>query len=97
MVEFTGSVAALTAIDVHVHAEVSSQGGSSLSGELEQAADAYFKIAETRRPTLPEIAAYYREPADGLRGVHRGRRGGHRPAAGAERGGRARRPPPTRT
>ncbi len=58
---FTGSVAALTAIDVHVHAEVSSQGGSSLSGELEQAADAYFKIAETRRPTLPEIAAYYRD------------------------------------
>jgi uncharacterized protein len=52
---------ALTAIDVHVHAEVSSSGAASLSGELAQAADAYFKIADTRRPTLPEIAAYYRE------------------------------------
>ncbi len=52
---------ALTAIDVHVHAEVSSSGAASLSSELEQAAGAYFKIADTRRPTLPEIAAYYRE------------------------------------
>jgi len=55
------NVAALTAIDVHVHAEVSSSGGASLSGELEEASNAYFKIADTRRPTLPEIAAYYRE------------------------------------
>jgi len=52
---------ALTAIDVHVHAEVSSSGGASLSGELAQAADAYFRISDTRRPTLPEIAAYYRD------------------------------------
>ena len=52
---------ALTAIDVHVHAEVSSSGGAALSGELAQAADAYFKIASPHRPTLPEIAAYYRD------------------------------------
>jgi uncharacterized protein len=52
---------ALTAIDVHVHAEVSSSGGASLSGELAEAADAYFKIADSHRPTLPEIAAYYRD------------------------------------
>ena len=52
---------ALTAIDVHVHAEVSSSGGAALSGELAQAADAYFRIAGPHRPTLPEIAAYYRD------------------------------------
>jgi predicted TIM-barrel fold metal-dependent hydrolase len=52
---------ALTAIDVHVHAEVSSRGGGSLPGELEEASNAYFKVADTRRPTLPQIAAYYRE------------------------------------
>ena len=52
---------ALTAIDVHVHAEVSSSGGASLSGELAQAADAYFKIGNPHRPSLPEIAAYYRD------------------------------------
>jgi len=51
----------LTAIDVHVHAEVSSSGGGALSGELAQAADAYFKLGSPHRPTLPEIAAYYRD------------------------------------
>jgi predicted TIM-barrel fold metal-dependent hydrolase len=51
----------LTAIDVHVHAEVSSSGGAALSGELAQAADAYFKTGGPHRPTLPEIAAYYRD------------------------------------
>ncbi|MFC0598211.1 amidohydrolase family protein [Streptomyces palmae] len=50
----------LTAIDVHTHAEVSAKGGTSLSAELDGAAGAYFK-AEHRHPTLPEIAAYYRE------------------------------------
>ena len=52
---------ALTAIDMHVHAEVSSNGSRSLPGELEAASSAYFKIADPRRPTLGEIAAYYRE------------------------------------
>ncbi len=50
----------LVAIDMHTHAEVSSRGHASLSEELDSAAGEYFK-AEHRRPTLPEIAAYYRE------------------------------------
>ncbi|MER6501298.1 amidohydrolase family protein [Streptomyces sp. NPDC001455] len=50
----------LVAIDVHTHAEVSAKGGISLSAELDSAAGAYFK-AEHRHPTLPEIAAHYRE------------------------------------
>ena len=50
----------LIAIDVHTHAEVSAKGQGSLSEELDAAAGDYFK-AEHRRPTLPEIAAYYRE------------------------------------
>lgn len=50
----------LVAIDVHTHAEVSASGQGSLSEELDAAAGDYFK-AEHRRPTLPEIAAYYRE------------------------------------
>jgi uncharacterized protein len=53
--------AGLAAIDVHVYAEVSSSGAGSLPPELEQASGSYFKIGEARRPTLPEIAAYYRE------------------------------------
>ncbi|HEX9359841.1 MAG TPA: amidohydrolase family protein [Streptosporangiaceae bacterium] len=52
---------ALTAIDVHVHAEVSSQGGTSLPAELVEASNAYFRVADRQRPTLGEIAAYYRE------------------------------------
>ena len=55
------NVDALAAIDVHVHAEVSGSGGSSLPAELEQASNSYFKVSDARRPTLPEIAAYYRE------------------------------------
>ncbi|TDC40310.1 amidohydrolase family protein [Micromonospora sp. KC213] len=52
----------LVAIDVHTHAEVSSRGQGSLSAELEAASGEYFKVAhQHRRPTLPEIAAYYRE------------------------------------
>ncbi|GAA1976422.1 amidohydrolase family protein [Catenulispora subtropica] len=50
----------LVAIDVHTHAEVSSSGQGSLSEELDAAAGEYFHAAH-RRPTLPEIAAYYRE------------------------------------
>ncbi|GHF34956.1 amidohydrolase family protein [Streptomyces morookaense] len=50
----------LVAIDVHTHAEVSSRGQASLSDGLDAAAGAYFKAAH-RRPTLPEIAAHYRE------------------------------------
>ncbi len=50
----------LVAIDVHTHAEVSEAGHNSLGADLLEASRAYFK-AERRPPTLPEIAAYYRE------------------------------------
>lgn len=50
----------LVAIDMHTHAEVSAAGHGSLSPELDAAAGEHFK-AEHRRPTLPEIAAHYRE------------------------------------
>jgi uncharacterized protein len=50
----------LIAIDVHTHAEISQAGQGSLSAELQDASRALFN-AERRPPTLPEIAAYYRE------------------------------------
>ncbi|WP_052863504.1 amidohydrolase family protein [Streptomyces niger] len=55
------NVAELVAIDVHTHAEVSAKGQASLDTELADASSAYFKIEGNRKPTLPEIAAYYRE------------------------------------
>ncbi|MET9545001.1 amidohydrolase family protein [Streptomyces sp. NPDC006627] len=52
----------LTAIDVHTHAEVSSRGHASLAEDLDAASTAYFKVeGRTRKPTLEEMAAYYRE------------------------------------
>ncbi|MEV0116734.1 amidohydrolase family protein [Streptomyces sp. NPDC050844] len=54
-------VADLVAIDVHTHAEVSAKGAASLSAELDTASASYFKVEGNRKPTLPEIAAYYRE------------------------------------
>jgi len=51
----------LVAIDVHTHAEISGDGHSSLSGELLAASEAYFKAHGHRQPTIPEMAAYYRE------------------------------------
>lgn len=50
----------LRAIDVHVHAERSRDGHPSLPPELEAAKTAYFGV-DARQPTVPEIAAYYRE------------------------------------
>ncbi len=52
---------ALTAIDVHTHAEVGADGHTSLSGALLAASAAYFKAQGHRQPTIDEIAAYYRE------------------------------------
>ncbi|WP_281283652.1 amidohydrolase family protein [Nonomuraea longispora] len=49
----------LLAIDVHTHAEVSRNGHGSLSPELFEASATYFKAHP--RPTIPEMAAYYRE------------------------------------
>ncbi|TDU03119.1 hypothetical protein EDD99_1536 [Streptomyces sp. 846.5] len=54
-------VDALDAIDVHTHAEVSSKGHSSLSEDLHDASSAYFGVAGDRKPTLEQLAAYYRE------------------------------------
>jgi predicted TIM-barrel fold metal-dependent hydrolase len=55
-------LAGLTAIDVHTHAEVSSRGGASLDDALHEASSAYFKIDNAaRKPTLQEMAAFYRE------------------------------------
>ncbi len=51
---------ALVAIDVHVHAEVSATGHPSLPLHLAEGAAAYFG-ADHRMPTVPEIAAHYRE------------------------------------
>ncbi|MEU6117559.1 amidohydrolase family protein [Streptomyces sp. NPDC047117] len=51
----------LVAIDVHTHAEVSSKGQASLDAGLADASSAYFKVEGNRKPTLPEMAAYYRE------------------------------------
>jgi hypothetical protein len=54
-------VSRLVAIDVHTHAEVSAAGHGSLADELESASTAYFRMEQARRPTLAEMAAYYRE------------------------------------
>ncbi|RNL87034.1 amidohydrolase [Halostreptopolyspora alba] len=54
-------VDSLVAIDVHTHAEVSQEGTTSLNEELHEASSAYFKVEGDRKPTLPEIAAYFRE------------------------------------
>lgn len=50
----------VVAIDVHVHAELSSDGHPSLSPELEAGKAAFFR-AETPQPTIEEIAEHYRE------------------------------------
>jgi predicted TIM-barrel fold metal-dependent hydrolase len=54
-------ISELAAIDVHVHAEVSERGNTSLAPEIERATNEYFGIERTQRPTLTEIAAHYRE------------------------------------
>src|SRR5437762_8241378 len=51
----------LVAIDVHTHAEVSSRiPDDPLWQAMQEASARYFKD-EGPRPTIPEIAAYYRE------------------------------------
>ena len=53
---------AVVAIDMHAHVEVSAlTGRGSLSPELEAAADEYFGVREAGRPTIHEMADYYRE------------------------------------
>ncbi len=59
--ELTIDSDALTAIDVHTHAEVSAGGHGSLSPELFGASAEYFKSHTERQPTIDEMADYYRE------------------------------------
>jgi uncharacterized protein len=55
----------LVAIDVHTHAEVSCrQPVDEVWKEYEDAASKYFKAS--KRPTIPETIAYYRERRIGL-------------------------------
>ncbi len=52
----------LVAIDIHTHAEVSERiANESHSEEVREASDKYFKREDKDRPTLPQIATYYRE------------------------------------
>lgn len=54
-------VSKLTAIDIHVHAEVSCHDPEDpIFGEFLDASTTYFK-ADRRRPTIPETIAHYRE------------------------------------
>src|SRR5690348_14212946 len=52
----------LVAIDVHTHAEVSSRvSDDPLWQAMQEASGAYFKTSDEPRPTISEVAAYYRE------------------------------------
>ena len=53
-------VAAVAAIDVHVHTERSRAGGDPMPPELRAAAQRYFH-ADAFLPTVDDVAAYYRE------------------------------------
>jgi len=53
-------LAGLTAVDVHVHVEADHDGRTSLPEDVAAASAAYFG-ASPHRPTVDEIAAYYRE------------------------------------
>ncbi|MEB3366722.1 amidohydrolase family protein [Saccharopolyspora mangrovi] len=51
----------LVAIDVHTHAEISEDGHGSLSPELFGASEKYFKAEGHRKPSIAEMADYYRQ------------------------------------
>ncbi len=53
-------VAALEAIDVHVHIEIDDHGHASLPPDLVEAAAKYF-TTDVTKPDLDAVAAYYRE------------------------------------
>ena len=53
-------VAAVTAIDVHVHTELSRSGHDPMPATLRAAARSYFKSDEPL-PTVDDVAGYYRE------------------------------------
>jgi predicted TIM-barrel fold metal-dependent hydrolase len=54
-------VGALSAIDVHTHAETDGCGHFSLPEELRAGADKYFGVDGGGPPTLDQLAAYYRD------------------------------------
>ncbi|HEY2419572.1 MAG TPA: amidohydrolase family protein, partial [Steroidobacteraceae bacterium] len=57
----------LIAIDVHTHAEVSCRQDPDPEWQpYEEAAGAYFKAGNKKRPTIAETIAYYRERKIGL-------------------------------
>jgi predicted TIM-barrel fold metal-dependent hydrolase len=51
---------AISALDVHVHVEADDHGHHSLDEELMDASAAYFKGAESRTPTVEDLATRYR-------------------------------------
>ena len=72
-------LAAVTAIDTHVHIEADAHGCFALDEELREASAKYFRAGDDRNATLDEVAGYYRVPGDGRGGVHRGRAHRDRP------------------
>ena len=54
-------LAAITALDVHVHVEADDHGHLSLDEELMDASAAYFRGSENRTPTVADLATRYRE------------------------------------
>ncbi|MFA3875660.1 hypothetical protein ABS735_18515 [Streptomyces sp. MMCC 100] len=80
-------VGALTALDVHTHAEISRTGHGARSPELFGASATYFKAHGHRQPTIDEMTGYYRERRMAavvftVDAEH------HRPSADRRRGGR---------
>lgn len=60
MYESKIDIESIKALDMHVHIETDGHGHHSLPQHLIDAANSYFKV-ETQRPTLDEIADYFRE------------------------------------
>jgi hypothetical protein len=54
-------LAALKAIDVHVHVESDEQGRRSLDDELLAASASYFKASQDRTPMVEQVAGSYPE------------------------------------
>ena len=52
--------AAVTAIDVHVHTELTRDGHDPMPPQLREAAARYFKSTASL-PTVDDVAEYYRE------------------------------------
>jgi predicted TIM-barrel fold metal-dependent hydrolase len=59
--DMTIDVAAVTAIDTHVHVEADAHGHHSLDDELMAASAAYFRAGDNRTPTIDQIAEHYRQ------------------------------------